>query len=490
MMNQNLNYLIEQVGRDKGIDKQIIIEALEDAMLKASRKRYGLQKDIEARFNEELGEVELFQFKTVVEQVQDQDREIPVEEAKRMDPEAEVGDSLGVKLSIEDLGRIAAQTAKQVIMQRVRDAEGETTYNEYKDRKGEVVTGFVQRIERGNLYVNLGRTEAILPKREQVPREAYKRGDRIKAYILDVQRTPVGCQIYLSRTHPGFLAKLFEIEVPEISEGIVRVMSVAREPGERSKIAVYSNDADVDPVGASVGMKGSRVQSVVQELRGEKIDIIPHSSDAAKFVCNALSPAKVSKVYLNDEEKYMEIVVADDQLSLAIGKRGQNVRLASKLTGWKIDIKSESKMEKLSEEVVARLSALPGVGEIIARVLYDEGFYTIEDVAEAEGAELGRISGIGEKKGEKIVEAARVMAGLTTVPEEGKLERVKRGDDPVDRLPGVGEKTATLLQESGYGSVRDLFQADVAVLSQLPGVSRKKAENLILVAKEYIDKGE
>jgi len=490
MINQNLNYLIEQVGRDKGIDKRVIIEALEDAMLKASRKRYGLQKDIEARFNEELGEVELFQFKTVVEQVQDQDREIPVEEAKRMDPEAEVGDSLGVKLSVEDLGRIAAQTAKQVIMQRVRDAEGETTYNEYKDRKGEVVTGFVQRIERGNIYVNLGRTEAILPKREQVPREAYKRGDRIKAFILDVQRTPVGCQIYLSRTHPGFLAKLFELEVPEISEGIVRAMSVAREPGERSKIAVYSNDADVDPVGAAVGMKGSRVQSVVQELRGEKIDIIPYSSDPAKFVCNALSPAKVSKVYLNNEEKYMEIVVADDQLSLAIGKRGQNVRLASKLTGWKIDIKSESKMEKLSEEVVERLSALPGVGEIVARVLYDEGFYTIEDVAEADGAELGRISGIGEKKGEKIVEAARVMAGLTTVPEEGKMERVKRGDDPVDRLPGVGEKTAALLQESGYGSVRDLFQADVAVLSQLPGFSRKKAEHLIQVAKEYIDKGE
>jgi len=489
-MNQNLNYLIEQVGRDKGIDKRVIIEALEDAMLKASKKRYGLQKDIEARFNEEQGEVELFQFKTVVEKVEDPDLQIPVEEAKRMDPEAEVGDSLGVKLSVEDLGRIAAQTAKQVIMQRVRDAEGETTYNEYKGRKGEVVTGFVQRIERGNIYVNLGRTEAILPKREQVPREAYKRGERIKAYILDVQRTPVGCQIYLSRTHPGFLAKLFEIEVPEISEGIVRVMSAAREPGERSKIAVYSNDTDVDPVGASVGMKGSRVQSVVQELRGEKIDIIPYSSDPAKFVCNALSPAKVSKVYLNNEEKYMEIVVADDQLSLAIGKRGQNVRLASKLTGWKIDIKSESKMEKLSEEVVGRLTVLPGVGEIIARVLYDEGFYTIEDVAESDGEELGRITGIGEKKGEKIVEAARVMAGLTTVSEEGKLERVKRGDDPVERLPGVGEKTAALLQVSGYGSVRDLFQADVGVLSQLPGFSRKKAENLIQAAKEYIDKGE
>lgn len=489
-MEQNLNYLIEQVGRDKGIDKQVIIEALEDAMIKASKKRYGLQKDIEAHFNEELGEVELFQFKTVVEKIEDPDLEISLEEGKDMDPEAEVGDSLGVKLSITDLGRIAAQTAKQVIMQRVRDAEGETTYNEYKDRKGEVVTGFVQRIERGNIYVNLGRVEAILPKREQVPREVYKRGDRIRAFILDVQRTPVGCQIYLSRTHPGFLAKLFEMEVPEISEGIVRVVNAAREPGERSKIAVYSNDADVDPVGASVGMKGSRVQSVVQELRGEKIDIIPYNSDPAKFVCNALSPAKVSKVYLNDEEKYMEIVVADDQLSLAIGKRGQNVRLASKLAGWKIDIKSESKMEKLSEEVVERLSSLPGVGEIIARVLYDEGFYSIEDVAEAEGEELGRICGIGEKKGEKIVEVARAMAGVTPATEEERVERVKRGDDSLERLPGVGKKTAALLQESGYESVRDLFQADVGTLTQLPGFSRKKAENVIQVAKGYIDTGE
>ena len=489
-MEQNLNYLIEQVGRDKGIDKQVIIEALEDAMIKASKKRYGLQKDIEAHFNEELGEVELFQFKTVVEKIEDPDLEISLEEGKVMDPEAEVGDSLGVKLSIIDLGRIAAQTAKQVIMQRVRDAEGETIYNEYKDRKGEVVTGFVQRIERGNIYVNLGRAEAILPKREQVSREVYKRGDRIRAFILDVQRTPVGCQIYLSRTHPGFLAKLFEMEVPEISEGIVRVVNAAREPGERSKIAVYSNDADVDPVGASVGMKGSRVQSVVQELRGEKIDIIPYNSDPAKFVCNALSPAKVSKVYLNDEEKYMEIVVADDQLSLAIGKRGQNVRLASKLAGWKIDIKSESKMEKLSEEVVERLTTLPGVGEIIARVLYDEGFYSIEDVAEAEGEELGRICGIGEKKGEKIVEVARAMVGVAPATEEERVERVKRGDDSLERLPGVGQKTAALLKESGYESVRDLFQADVGVLAQLPGFSRKKAENVIQVAKGYIDTGE
>ncbi len=489
-MVQDLNYLIEQVVRDKGIDKKVIIEALEDALLKASIRRFGPHRDIEAHYNEELGEIEVFQFKTVAEEVEDPDLEIPLVEGKEMDPEAEIGDSLGIKLSIDDLGRIAAQTAKQVIVQRVRDAEGETIYNEYKDRKGEVVTGFVQRVERGNIYVNLGRAEAILPNREQVPREVYKRGDRIRAYILDVQKTSVDCQIYLSRTHPGFLVKLFELEVPEISEGIVQIVSTAREPGERSKIAVYSNDSDVDPVGASVGMRGSRVQSVVQELRGEKIDIIPWSNDPAKFVYSALSPAKVSKVYINNDEKSMEIVVADDQLSLAIGRRGQNVRLASRLTGWKLDIESESKMEKLSEEVIERLKAIPGVGEIIARVLYDEGFYTIEDVAEANGEELGRICGVGEKKGEKIVEAARDLAGITSVSEEERLERVRRGDDLVERLRGVGDKIASLLQEAGYASVRDIFQADVGDLTKVPGFSRKKAESLIQVAKEYIDQGE
>ncbi|RLA98923.1 MAG: transcription termination/antitermination protein NusA, partial [Deltaproteobacteria bacterium] len=273
-MAEELNYLIEQIGRDKGIDKELIIEALEDAVLKASRKRYGAHRDLEAHYNEELGEIEVFQFKTVVEEVQDPDLEISLEEAKKIDPGCELGDSLGLKLNVKELGRIAAQTAKQVIIQRVRDAESETIVREYKNRKGEIVSGFVQRIDRGNIIVNLSRAEGFLPRREQVPKEVYKRGDRIRAYILDVQRTPGGYQILLSRTHPGFLAKLFELEVPEISEGIVKIMAVAREPGERSKIAVYSTDSDVDPVGACVGMKGSRVQNVVQELKGEKIDII------------------------------------------------------------------------------------------------------------------------------------------------------------------------------------------------------------------------
>jgi N utilization substance protein A len=489
-MAENLNYFIEQISRDKGIEKRVIIEALEDAVLKASKKRYGIDSDIEAHYNEELGEIEVFRFETVVDDVVDPKEEISLEDARKIDAEVELGDSLGTKMSIDDLGRIAAQTAKQVIMQRVRDAEGETIYNEYKDRVGDVASGFVQRVERGNIYVNLGRAEAFLPKREQVPREVYKRGDRIRAFVVDVQRTAMGYQILLSRTHPGFLMKLFEMEVPEISEGIVRIVSAAREPGERSKIAVYSNDPDVDPVGACVGMKGSRVQSVVQELRGEKIDIIPSSDDTAMFVCNALSPAKVSKVYINDEEKYMEIVVADDQLSLAIGKRGQNVRLASKLTGWKIDIKSESKMEKLSEEVVDRLKSIPGVGEIIARILYDEGFYTVEDVAEVEGEELSRICGVSEKKSEKIVEAARSLVGFSAVPgDEEKIERVRRGDEPVETLPGVGEKTKTLLNERDYTCVRDVFQADIGQLATMPGFTRVKAEKLIQSAKNYIDQG-
>jgi len=351
-MEVKLNELIEEVVKEKGVDRKYIIKALEDALLRASKKHFGSHKDIEVRFNPELGELEVFQFKTVVEEVKDPDLEISLEEARKIDPECEIGDSLGIKLNLNELGRIAAQTAKQVIMQRVRDAESEVIYQEFKDKKGEIVSGVVQRIERGNIIVNLGKAEAVLPKKEQIPKEVYKRGDRIRAYVLDVQRTSGGYQIVLSRTHPNFLAKLFQLEVPEVADGTVKIMAVAREPGERAKVAVMSLDPDVDPVGACVGLRGSRVQNVVQELRGEKIDIIPWHEDPARFVCNALAPAKVSKIYINKSEKTMEIVVPDDQLSLAIGKGGQNVRLASKLVGWRIDIKSESKMEKLSQEII------------------------------------------------------------------------------------------------------------------------------------------
>jgi N utilization substance protein A len=340
-MPSNLNFIIDQVGKDRGVDRKVIIEALEQAVLTASRKKYGHQGEIEVRYNEEAGEVELFQFKQVVEEVTNPATEISLEEARELDSEAEIGDSLGVKLDT-DFGRIGAQTAKQVIIQKVRDAERENIYAEFKDRKGDVVSGVVQRIEKGNVFVTVGRAEAILYGKEQIPGEVYRQGERLRAYILDVQKNSKGPQIFLSRTHPGFLIKLFEMEVPEIAQGIIKVISAAREPGERAKIAVYSSDRDVDPVGACVGMRGSRVQNVVQELRGERIDIIPWTQDQAKYVCNALAPAKISKVYIDEENRHIEVVVADDQLSLAIGKKGQNVRLASKLTGWKIEIKSEA----------------------------------------------------------------------------------------------------------------------------------------------------
>lgn len=339
----NLKHVIDQIVKEKGIDRSIVIEALEQAVLTAANKKFRNTRDLEAHYNEELAEVELFEFVEVVEEVTDSYRQITLEEAREEDPEVEIGDSIGMKLEDSSFSRIAAQTAKQVIIQRVREAERDTIYNEYKDRVGELVNGVVRRFERGNLIVDLGRAEAILPHKNLAPREVYRQGDRIRALIEDIQLTSKGPQIILSRTSNQVLAKLFEAEVPEIAEGIVRIMAVVREPGSRAKIAVYSRDSDVDPVGACVGMRGSRVQNVVSELRGEKIDIIPWSDDVARFACNALQPAVVTKVYVDDATRKMEVIVADDQLSLAIGKKGQNVRLAAKLTGWLIDIKSETR---------------------------------------------------------------------------------------------------------------------------------------------------
>lgn len=339
----NLKNTIDQIVKEKGIDKKIVLDALEQAVLSAANRKYRNTRDLEAHFNEEIGEVELFEFVIVVDEVQDSYKEIDLEEAREVDPDVEIGDSLGMKMDASDFTRIAAQTAKQVIIQRVREAERETIYNEFIERKGELVNGIVRRYEKGELIVDLGRAEAVLPQNEQTPREVYRQGDRIKAMITRIEMTGKGPQIVLSRVNPGMLAKLFEAEVPEIAEGIVEVKGVVRETGSRAKIAVYSHDGNVDPVGACVGMRGARVQNVVSELRGEKIDIIPWSDDIARFACNALAPAVVSKLYIDDENRAMEVIVADDQLSLAIGKRGQNVRLAARLTGWRIDIKSETR---------------------------------------------------------------------------------------------------------------------------------------------------
>ena len=407
-MQQDLNRVIEQVSKEKGIDKAILISALENAMVSAAKKTFGHQKKIEAQYNPEIGEVELFEAKVVVEEVKDSSVEITLQEAQEsLDPDAEIGDELLSKLDTSSFGRIAAQAAKQNIVQRVRDAEREIIYNEFKGREGQLVNGIVQRFEKKNIIVNLGRTDAILPEKEQVPRERYRQGDRIRAYIVSVEMTSRGPQIVLSRTHPGMLAKLFEQEVPEIYEGIVEVKGAAREPGGRAKIAVSSRDPDVDPVGACVGMKGTRVQAVVQELRGEKIDIVHWTADQAEYVCRALAPAKVSKIIIDDEGHSMEVVVPDDQLALAIGKKGQNVRLASRLSGWRIDIRSESEADEETRRARISLGAVPGINDMVAELLYQSGFKSAEELAEADLETILDVDGIGPEKAEVIYKASR-----------------------------------------------------------------------------------
>ena len=418
-MELNLNHVIDQVSKDKGIEREALQETLEQAILQAAKKVFGSEREIEAQYSPADGVVELFQIIRVAEEIEDAYNELTLEEAEEHGLEAEIGDELlfqifylpkdaqkareqderyGDILQLRDrrgsFGRIAAQTAKQVITQRIREAERDNVFSEYIDRRGELITGIVRRFERGNIIVDLGRTEAILPVREQVPRESYRPGDRIQAYVLDVQRNARGPQVILSRTSPGLLIKLFEMEVPEIYEGIVRIETAAREPGSRAKIAVSSRDPDVDPVGACVGMKGSRVQSVVQELRGEKIDIVPYSEDPARFVCNAIQPAEVSRVLIDEDTFTMELIVPDDQLSQAIGRRGQNVRLASQLSGWKIDIHSESKIIELEQEARLALCSLDGVNSDHIDTLWRLGYRSLEHIANTPEEELANIPGI------------------------------------------------------------------------------------------------
>ena len=406
-MATELMRIIEQVSRQRGVDKSVLIKAIEDAVKVAVRKRFGHDRDIEVSFNEELGEVEIFEFKEVVEKVTDPNKQISLEEALELDPEVQIGDSLGIKIDTNTLGRIAAQAAKQVIMQRFREAERDIIYDDFKDRKGEIVNGIVQRIERGSIIVNLGRTEAELPPEEQMPNESYKQGDRIRGYIIDVKHYSRGPQIILSRTHPDFVRALFENEVPEIAEGIVEIVQVAREPGSRSKIAVRSKDPDVDPVGACVGLKGRRVQAVVQELRGEKIDIVPWSPDPAKFVCNALAPAEIIRVIVDEANKSMEVVVPDDQLSLAIGKKGQNVRLAAKLTGWNLDVISESRYNQALKKGFESLLSLEHVDLKLATELYDKGYGSAFELANADEESLLKIEGMTLEKARLIIKEAK-----------------------------------------------------------------------------------
>jgi N utilization substance protein A len=422
-MITDLKRIIDQVSRDKGIDRTILISTLEEAIKSAAKKKFGLADNFEVAYNEDTGEMEVFRFKEVVEKVEEPQLQISVEEARVLDPESQLGDELGVKIDTVEFGRIAAQSAKQVIIQRMKDAERDIVYDDFKDREGEIINGIVQRFDKGNIIVNLGRTEALLPVNEQIPKENYKRGDRIRALVIDVKQISRGPQVILSRTHPDFLTALFETEVPEIAEKIVRIMAVAREPGSRSKIAVVSEDSDIDPVGACVGMRGSRVQSVVQELRGEKIDIIPYNPDTARFIVSALAPAVVARVIVEESNKTIEVVVPDEQLSLAIGRKGQNVRLASKLSGWKIDVKSESKYERTLKDGYQSLLRLPGVGEVTADALFEAGYGSAADILASNVDQLMEIEGINVEKAENIIDAAALYMAQIEVDQE------KAGDE-------------------------------------------------------------
>jgi N utilization substance protein A len=435
-MQPDLNRVIEQVSKEKGMDRQVIIEAIESAMLSAARRTFG-EKQVEAKFNQEIGEVELFEIKTVVQTVTDPETEITLADARaNMDPEAQEGDELLSKLPSTSFGRIAAQVAKQSVIQKVREAERELIYNEFRDRKGEIFSGIVQRIERKNIIVNLGRTDAVLPEKEQIPWERYRQGDRIRAFVLDVEMSHKGPQIVLSRTHPGFLIKLFEQEAPEVYEGIIEIKGAAREPGSRAKIAVHSTDPDVDPVGACVGMKGTRVQAVVQELRGERVDIVPWTPDPAEYVCRAILPAKVSKIILDEDDHVMEVIVPDDQLSLAIGKKGQNVRLASRLTAWRLDVRSESEIELERAQALESLTSVSGIGDLTAELLYQQGYKSAADVAEADTATLSELEGIEADKAQTILHAAQDYVAEQAAAEAENQESSDApdgvGDGPAD----------------------------------------------------------
>ena len=406
MFIADIKRVVDQVSRDKGIDREVLIKALEEALRSAARKKFGNTIDIEVQYSEETGEIEVFQFKEVVADITEPDIQVTLEDGRELDPECEIGDSIGTKMDTATFGRIAAQSAKQVIIQKMKDAEKDAVYSNFIGRKGEIINGICQRIDRGDIIVNLGHTEGILPIREQVPKESYRRGDRIRALILDVLQDARGPQVVLTRSHPEFLVNLFKTEVPEISEGIVKVMAASREAGGRSKIAVASTDPDIDPVGACVGMKGSRVQNVVQELRGEKIDIIPWHADSAKYVCNALAPAEISRVIIDEESRSMEVIVPDELLSVAIGKKGQNVRLASRLSGWHLDVKSETSYSEAMKSGYDSLMALQGVGIGLADALYEAGFYSAEEISKAGKEDLIQVRGIGEQKAVELIALA------------------------------------------------------------------------------------
>ena len=469
--------IADAVAREKAIDRMIVVAAMEDAIQKAARQRYGSETDVRAEINPKTGEIRLQRLLKVVEQIDNPATDIPLEDARARNPAAQLGDFIAEPLPPMDFGRIAAQSAKQVIVQKVREAERDRQYEEFKDRIGEIVNGQVKRVEYGNVIVDLGRGEGIVRRDELIPRETFRYGDRIRAYIYDVRREQRGPQIFLSRTHPQFMSKLFAQEVPEIYDGIIEVKSVARDPGSRAKIAVISRDSSIDPVGACVGMRGSRVQAVVNELQGEKIDIIPWSQDPATFIVNALQPAEVAKVVLDEEAERIEVVVPDEQLSLAIGRRGQNVRLASQLTGWDIDIlteqeESERRQKEFQERSALFVSALD-VDEVVGQLLASEGFSTVDEIAYVELDELAGIEGFDEDTAVELQTRARDF--LARLEAEQDAERQALGVE--DALKDVAGLTTAMLVALGKADIKTVEDFAGSVPDDLIGwVERKDGE--------------
>src|SRR5437870_1557079 len=475
--------IADAVAREKSIDRRIVITAMEDAIAKAARSRYGSETEVHAEIDPKTGELRLSRHLLVVEHVENPSNQIGLEDARRHNPAAQIGDVIADTLPPLEYGRIAAQSAKQVIVQKVREAERDRQYQEYKDRIGDIVNGIVKRVEYGNVIVDLGRGEAIVRRDEMLPRETLRTGDRVRAYIYDVRREPRGPQIFLSRTHPQFMAKLFAQEVPEIYDSIVEIKAVARDPGSRAKIAVISRDSSVDPVGACVGMRGSRVQAVVNELQGEKIDIIPWSPDVATFVVNALAPAEVAKVVMDEEQRRIEVVVPDDQLSLAIGRRGQNVRLASQLTGWDIDILTEAEeSERRTEEFRTRsqmfIDALD-IDDMIAHLLVQEGFSSLEEVAFVALEDLADIEGFDADVAAELQERARSALERRDREYESRFRELGVADD-LAALEGLTPGMLVALGEGGIKTLDDFAGLAGDELAEMLAASDKGGVKLEL----------
>lgn len=484
--------ILEQLARDKGLDKDVLIDALKAAVEVAARKRYPTANELQSEFNEATGEVEIYLEKTVVKDVVNADEEISLKEATAFSEDVQIGDQVLVQQVMENYGRIAAQLAKQVIVQKVREAEIELIHKEYKDKKGELINGIVHRMEHGDLIVDLGNAEGILPRREQVFRESFNRGERIRAYVLDVRKTPKNALVILSRTHIGLIKRLFEMEVPEISEGMVEIMGVVREPNGRTKIAVRTNDRDIDAVGACVGMRGMRVQSIVQELRGEKIDIVEYSEDPETYIKNALSPAKVSRIILNREEKQMTIIVAEDQMSLAIGKKGQNVRLAAKLVKWKVDIKGPSEALEMGEQpnftpagaesdvdFLEDIKNAKGLGEKVMAILFSNNIVTFGEALSKGVKGLVELPGIGPKKAEGLIELAeniqkqvaeKALKAKVETPETPDAEEEKDAVDEDQEKTEELEETVSNNEEEEIEETEEPEEEEILIqeLSGLP----------------------